>query len=89
LAETARGLASNGAGEAWRNPLVDMLARNAQRLPDWLGSSCPADRSLMSQLRCKALNPFSLVAQSESNRADIRYKQRKADSCLSRRFAMN
>ena len=25
------------AGEAARNPLVEMLARNAQRLPDWLG----------------------------------------------------
>ena len=25
------------AGEAGRNPLVEMLARNAQRLPDWLG----------------------------------------------------
>ena len=24
------------AGEAGRNPLVDMLARNAQRLPDWV-----------------------------------------------------
>jgi len=23
------------AGEAGRNPLVEMLARNAQRLPDW------------------------------------------------------
>ena len=25
------------AGKAGRNPLVEMLARNAQSLPDWLG----------------------------------------------------
>ncbi len=60
------------AGEAGRNPLVEMLARNAQHLPDWLGLVVTSRPEFDVKTPFQALNPFPLDTQSESNRADIR-----------------
>lgn len=60
------------AGEAGRNPLVQMLARNAQRLPDWLGLVVTSRPEFDVKTPLQALNPFPLDSQSESNLADIR-----------------
>jgi hypothetical protein len=60
------------AGEAGRNPLVEMLARNAQRLPDWLGLVVTSRPEFDVKTPLQALNPFPFDTQSESNRADIR-----------------
>ncbi len=59
------------AGDAGRNPLVEMLARNAQRLPDWLGLVVTSRPEFDVKTPLQALNPFSLDTRSESNRADI------------------
>ncbi len=60
------------AGEAGRNPLVEMLARNAQRLPDWIGLVVTSRPEFNVKTPLQALNPFPLDTKSESNRADIR-----------------
>lgn len=60
------------AGEAGRNPLVEMLARNAQRLPDWLGLVVTSRPEFDVKTPMQAMNPFPLDTRSESNRADIR-----------------
>ncbi len=60
------------AGEAGRNPLVEMLAQNALRLPYWLGLVVTSRPEFDVKTPLQALNPFPLDTQSESNRADIR-----------------
>lgn len=60
------------AGEAGRNPLVEMLARYAPRLPEWIGvvvTSRP-ESNVIAPLQ--GLNPFPFETSSEKNRADIR-----------------
>jgi hypothetical protein len=60
------------AGGNGRNELVEMLARNAPRLPDWIGivvTSRP-ESDVIAPLQ--GLNPFVLDTATESNRADIR-----------------
>ncbi len=55
-----------------RNELVEMLARNAPLLPDWIGivvTSRP-ESNVIAPLQ--GLNPFILDTATESNRADIR-----------------
>jgi hypothetical protein len=49
-----------------------MLARNAQRLPDWLGLVVTSRPEFDVRTPLQALNPFLLDTQSESNRADLR-----------------
>lgn len=74
------------AGEGGRNPLVEMLARNAQRLPDWLGLVVTSRPEFDVETPLQALNPFPLDARSESNRADIRdYLRRELSSQLQNR----
>ena len=74
------------AGEAGRNPLVEMLARNAQRLPDWLGLVVTSRPEFDVKTPLQALNPFPLDTASESNRADIRdYLLRELASPLQNR----
>ena len=74
------------AGEAGRNPLVEMLARNAQRLPDWLGLVVTSRPEFDVKTPLQALNPFPLDTQSESNRADIRdYLRRELATPLQNR----
>lgn len=60
------------AGEAGRNPLVEMLARNAPHLPEWLGIVVTSRQEFDVKTPLQALNPFPLDTQSESNRGDIR-----------------
>jgi hypothetical protein len=60
------------AEEGGRNPLVEMLARNAMRLPDWIGlvvTSRP-ERAVTTPLQ--GLAPFVLDTRIDANRADIR-----------------
>jgi hypothetical protein len=60
------------AGTNGRNELVEMLARNAPRLPDWIGiviTSRP-ESDVIAPLQ--GLNPFVLDTKNESNRSDIR-----------------
>ena len=64
--------AHDKTGEAWRNPLVEMLARNAQRLPDWLGLVVTSRPEFDVKTPLQALNLFPVDTKSESNRADIR-----------------
>lgn len=60
------------AGEAGHNSLVELLARNADRLPDWLGLVVTSRPEFDVKTPFQALNPFPLDTQSESNRSDIR-----------------
>ena len=60
------------AKEGERNPLVEMLARHAPRLPEWLGivvTSRP-EKNVTDPLQ--GLNPFILDTDSETNKEDIR-----------------
>jgi hypothetical protein len=60
------------ASEAGRNPLVEMLARNAQRLPDWFCLVVTSRPEFDVKTPLQALNSIPLDTQSKSNRADIR-----------------
>ncbi len=60
------------AGEVERNPLVEMLARDAQLLPDWLGVVVTSRPEFDVKISLQALNPFPIDTASDSNRADIR-----------------
>jgi len=74
------------AGETGRNPLVEMLARNAQRLPDWLGLVVTSRPEFDVKTPLQALNPFLLDTKSDSNRDDIRdYLRRELASPLQNR----
>ena len=74
------------SGEAGRNPLVEMLARNAQRLPNWLGLVVTSRPEFDVKTPLQAFNPFPLDTQSESNRADIRdYLRRELATPLQNR----
>jgi len=60
------------AGEAGRNPLVEMLALHAPRLPDWLGLVVTSRPESAVQTPMQGLNPFVLDTRTEANRADLR-----------------
>ncbi len=60
------------AGGAGRNPLVEMLARHAPRLPDWLGLVVTSRPESAVQTPLQGLNPFVLDTRTEANRADLR-----------------
>jgi hypothetical protein len=60
------------AGESGRNPLVEMLARNAHHLPAWLGIIVTSRPEFDVKTPLQALNPFPLDTKSEFNRIDIR-----------------
>ncbi len=74
------------AGGSGRNELVEMLARNAPRLPDWIGivvTSRP-ESDVIAPLQ--GLNPFVLDTATDKNRADIRdYLHRELASPLQNR----
>jgi hypothetical protein len=60
------------AGDEGRNELVEMLAPNVSRLPEWIGiivTSRP-EGNVVAPLQ--GLNPVVLNTETESNRADIR-----------------
>ncbi len=63
------------ANENQRNPLVDMLAQNGHKLPEWLGiliTSRPEKEVKTPLQGLKGLDPLILNATSEENRNDIR-----------------
>ena len=60
------------AAENERNPLVEMLAQNAQRLPEWLAIVVTSRPEYDVRTSLQALNPFSLDTTSESNLIDLR-----------------
>ena len=62
-----------------RNELVEMLARNAPRLPDWIGIVVTSRPESDFTAPLQGLNPFVLDTATESNRSDIR-------DCLRREF---
>lgn len=60
------------AGEAGRNPLVEMLARNVPRLPDWVGLVVTSRPESAVQTPLQGLKPFVLDTRTEANRTDLR-----------------
>lgn len=60
------------AGGDGRNELVEMLARNVPRLPDWIGIVVTSRPESDVAAPLQGLNPFVLDTSTESNRADIR-----------------
>ncbi len=60
------------ACEGGRNPLVEMLARNARSLPAWIGILVTSRPEFDVQTPLQSLNPVPLDTASEANRADIR-----------------
>jgi hypothetical protein len=60
------------AGESGRNALVDMLARNAARLPDWLGIVVTSRPESAVTGPFQGLNPTVLDTKTEDNKEDIR-----------------
>jgi len=60
------------AGGSGRNELVEMLAHNAPRLPDWIGivATSRPESDVVAPLQ--GLNPITLDTSTETNRADIR-----------------
>ncbi len=60
------------ASEAGRNPLVEILARHAPRLPDWIGIVVTSRPESAVRAPLQGLNPLILNSRSEANRADIR-----------------
>jgi hypothetical protein len=60
------------AGDSTRNPLVELLARDASRLPEWLGlviTSRP-ESSIVAPLQ--GLHPLVLDTRNDANRNDLR-----------------
>ena len=55
-----------------RNELVEMLAQNAQRLPDWIGIVVTSRPESHVMAPLQGLNPLVLDTATESNRADVR-----------------
>ena len=66
------------AGDAERNTLVELLARNAVRLPDWIGvvATSRSERAVTGPLQ--ELNPYVMDTRTEANRADLREYLRHA-----------
>ena len=60
------------AGVNGRNELVEMLARNASRLPDWMGIVVTSRPDFDVRTPLQALRPISLDTATESNFNDIR-----------------
>lgn len=60
------------AGEVGRNPLVEMLARHAPHLPDWLGLVVTSRPESAVHAPLQGLNPFVLDTRTEANRKDLR-----------------
>jgi hypothetical protein len=60
------------AGEAGRNPLVEMLARHAPLLPDWLGIVVTSRSESAVTGPLQGLNPVIIDTRTEANKEDIR-----------------
>ena len=60
------------AGETESNPLVELLAGNAQRLPEWVGIVVTSRPESAVNTPLQGLNPFVLGTRTDANRADLR-----------------
>ncbi|MCX6278002.1 MAG: toll/interleukin-1 receptor domain-containing protein [Bacteroidetes bacterium] len=60
------------AGESGRNPLVEMLARNAHHLPKWLGIVVTSRPEFDVKTPFQALSPLPIATNSNFNKEDIR-----------------
>ncbi|MBL0126072.1 MAG: toll/interleukin-1 receptor domain-containing protein [Flavobacteriales bacterium] len=60
------------AGDPVWNPLVDMLARNAARLPDWVGLVVTSRPESAVTTPLQELIPIVLDTRTEANRSDLR-----------------
>jgi hypothetical protein len=60
------------AGGGGRNELVEMLARHAPSLPDWIGLVVTSRPESDVRAPLQGLNPFVLDTATEANRADLR-----------------
>ncbi|MDK9700168.1 MAG: TIR domain-containing protein [bacterium] len=60
------------ASEGGRNPLVEMLARDAQNLPDWLSLVITSRPESAVTAPLQGMNPIVIATNSEYNLADIR-----------------
>ena len=60
------------AGGNGRNELVELLARSASRLPNWIGFVVTSRPEFDVTTPLQGLNPFPLDTTTESNHADIR-----------------
>lgn len=65
------GSASAQGGDG-RNELVEMLARHAPSLPDWIGLVVTSRPESDVRAPLQGLNPFVLDTATEANRADLR-----------------
>lgn len=78
------------AGGSGRNELVEMLAREFTRLPDWIGmvATSRPESNVIAPLQ--GVTPVALGTETESNRADIRvYLQRELVSLLNGRAGVD
>ena len=60
------------AGETYSNPLVELLARNVQSLPEWLGIVVTGRPESAVKTPLQGLNPFILDTGTDDNIMDIR-----------------
>jgi hypothetical protein len=60
------------AATAGRSPLVEMLARHAPRLPDWIGIVVTSRPESAVKTPLQALNPCLLDTRTDANRSDLR-----------------
>jgi hypothetical protein len=60
------------AGDAGGNPLVEMLAHHAPRLPDWLSLVVTSRPESAVKTPLQGLNPVILDTRTEANRDDLR-----------------
>jgi len=74
------------ASEAGRNPLVELLARNAQRLPSWIGLVVTSRPEFDVKTPLQEFQPFPFEMKSDDNMDDIReYLQHELASTLQNR----
>ncbi len=74
------------AGGDGRNELVEMLARHAPTLPDWIGLVVTSRPESDVRAPLQGLNPFVLDTATEANRADLRdYLRRELATPLQNR----
>lgn len=78
------------AGDSTSNPLVEMLARNTRRLPDWLGLVVTSRPEFEVKTLLQHLSPVVLDTTTESNRDDLRsYLRQQLSQPLQARIDAN
>jgi hypothetical protein len=59
------------AGDAGRNPLVETVARQASRLPDWIGIVATSRPESAVETPLQGLRPLVLSTRTEANLSDL------------------